>query len=377
MRLVTPLRLLLATTVLLAAACSDETGLPQEPSAEDTPADALPTPTGDGAALTASPRWSEGYLHAASPTSSSYTPVAYLSYNRSGGAMNVRKPSGTTGRYVVTFKGLSALIGSTHTVHVTEYGLGDTYCKPTAPRLMADTLEVRCFRASTRAAANAAFTVAVLKRGAFTYAGTPGASMYSPPAGATSNPAGATWIYRTSTGRYRVTFSALAKTVNGGPNGGGGHVQVNAIGTGKAQCLVEDWGSPDGIDLNVNIWCDTPAGVATDSRFNVFFTLAAENMAYTYAGQPDALSYSPPPSDTWNPAGHGVTIQRTAVGDYTVRWPEIDPWIIDGGTVLVSNASADGTQCKATGLFDTGVQVHCFGPNGAPKNDLFMVLIGS
>ena len=46
MRLVTPLRLLLATTVLLAAACSDETGLPQEPSADDAPADALPTPTG-------------------------------------------------------------------------------------------------------------------------------------------------------------------------------------------------------------------------------------------------------------------------------------------------------------------------------------------
>lgn len=292
--------------------------------------------------------------------------------------MNIRKPAGTTGRYVVTFKGLSARIGSKHTVHVTEYGLGDTYCKPTAPRLVTDTLEVRCFRASTRAAANAAFTVVVLKRTTvFTYANTPGASMYSPPAGATSNPAGATWIYRTGTGRYRVTFSALGKAMDNGPNGGNGLVMVNAIGTGKASCLVEDWGSPDGIDLNVNIWCNTPAGTATDSRFNLFFTLGVEGMAYTYVGNPDETSYSPPANHTWSPAGHGATVQRTVVGDYTVRWPEVDPWIIEGGTVQVSNASVDGTQCKATGLFADGVQVHCFGLNGAPKNGAFTVLIGS
>jgi hypothetical protein len=375
MRSITLLRLLLVPAALFGAAC-DETSLPEEPTADEAPAD-LPSPAGT-AALTTVPHWADGYLHAGSPTDASYSPLPYLSFNRAGGAINIRKPSGTTGRYVVTFRGLSALIGSKHTVHVTEYGLNDTYCKPMAHRLVADTLEVRCFRASTRAAANAAFTVAVLRTGiAFTYANTPSATMYSPPAGATLNPGGATWIYRTATGRYRVTFSALAKIVRNEPNGGSGHVQVNAIGTGKAHCVVNDWGSPDGVDLNVLVDCRTPAGTLVDSRFNVFFALQIGHMTYTFANQPEVASYTAPTAYTWNQTGRGATIQRTGVGDYTVRWPGIDPEIVDGGTVLVSSASLDGTQCKATALFDEGIQVHCFGPSGAPREGHFTALLAS
>jgi hypothetical protein len=82
---------------------------------------------------------------------------------RADGSMRVTRPAGTTGRYIVTFTGLSALLGSRSTVQVTEYGVTDTYCKPVNGRLVSDRLEVRCFRASTRAPANAAFSVLVTR----------------------------------------------------------------------------------------------------------------------------------------------------------------------------------------------------------------------
>ena len=53
-----------------------------------------------------------------------------------------------------------------------------------------------------------------------------------------------------------------------------------------------------------------------------------------------------------------------------------DTHIIDGGTVQVTAASLSA-QCKATSLFQTGVTVHCFAPNGAPVDAAYSVLLGS
>jgi hypothetical protein len=150
MRAGTPFRLLLVPTALLAAGC-DTSSLPQELF---TPNSEVAAPPREASLVPA--RWADGYLLAGSPTTASYAPLPLLSYNRSGGAMNITKPSGTTGRYIVTFTGLSAVLGSKSTVHVTEYGLDDTYCKPAAGRLASDKLEVRCFRTSTGAPANTA-----------------------------------------------------------------------------------------------------------------------------------------------------------------------------------------------------------------------------
>jgi len=374
MRATASIRLLLVPAALFAAGCNDSS-LPQEPP---TLEEAIPVQGSKEPALAGATRWADGYLHAGSPTTASYAPLPYLSYNRSGGAMKIRKPAGTTGRYVVTFSGLSAVLGTRNTVHVTEYGLNDTYCKPVNARLVADTLEVRCFRASTRAPANAAFTVVVLSpeanNTAFAYAHQPTSTGYSAAAAATYNPGGATRVSRSSVGVYRVTFTNLAKAI---PSGVSGHVQVNAVGTGKAHCTVEDWGTPDGADLNVSVECYSPAGALVDSKFNLFYLLSSAHVAYAYAHEPSAPSYSPQPSLRWNPSGGAVTITRTGVGDYTVVWEGVDAAIVDGGTVQVTAASQAGTQCKATSLFDSGVIVHCFGPNGMPRDAAYMVLLGS
>ena len=45
-------------------------------------------------------------------TAASHTPPSNASNNASGGAINVRRPDGTTGRYVVAFAGLFARSGA-------------------------------------------------------------------------------------------------------------------------------------------------------------------------------------------------------------------------------------------------------------------------
>jgi hypothetical protein len=369
-------RLLTVSLALLAAGC-EGSPLPQEPT---RPEASVPLPQrleqDANTALAVPSRWAAAYLHAGAPTLPSYAPVPYLSYNQSGGPMNITKPTGTTGRYIVTFSGLSAVLGSKSTVHVTEYGLDDTYCKPTNGRLVNDKLEVRCFRAGTQRSANAAFTVVVIAResnAAFAYAHQPASTGYSAAATGTWNPGGATKVYRNGVGQYEVVFTDLARAI---PPTVAGHAQVNAVGTGKAHCILEDWGNSATQDLHVEVRCYTPAGVLTDSKFNVLFQLGDGHLAYTYATQPSSPSYSPYPTHTWTPSGGSVTITRSGAGDYTVVWAGVDPAIVEGGTVHVTSASAR-TQCKATGLFDSGVVVHCFGPNGAPADAYYSVLLGS
>jgi hypothetical protein len=277
----------------------------------------------------------------------------------------------------VTFSGLSAVLGGKNTVHVTEYGLADTYCKPANGRLVNDKLEVRCFKASTRAPANAAFTVVVLGRAssaAFAYAHQPTSTNYAPAAEASFNPSGAIRIYRTGVGEYEVVFAGLAAAVTPTLHG---HVQVNAVGTGKAHCVGEDWGPAGSPNVRVFVRCYSPAGTPVDSKFGLLFQVLSDRVAYAYADQPTATSYSPMPQRAWNPVSGPVTITRTGVGDYTVVWEGVDPYILDGGTVHVTAAALDNTQCKATSLFGNGVVVHCFAPNGAPRDAEFTVLLDS
>jgi hypothetical protein len=371
MRPALPFRLLVVPAALLAAGCEGTT-LPQEPVIPLPEVAALPDP----APLSTPARWADGYLLAGSPTTPSYAPLPTLSYNRSGGAMNITKPTGTTGRYIVTFTGLSALLGTKNTVQVTEYGLDDTYCKPANGRLVSDKLEVRCFRASTRTPANTGFTVSVSGKRAdrvFAYGHQPTATDYSPAASASWNPAGPMKVVRLGLGRYQVRFDNFGTKV---PAGVSGLAQVNAVGTGKAYCTLDDWGNGGTSNLSVYVQCFSATGVPGDSKFTVLFLLPVPHVAYAFASQPSTPSYSPLPTLSWNPSGGNITVTRNGMGDYTVFWTGVDPAIVDIGTVHVTG-TAVGKQCKATSVFATGVGVHCFDASGAPADAYYSVMLGS
>jgi hypothetical protein len=312
MRIATSLRLLLVPAALFAAACDDARDPLEPPVAEEgLPAPAPQHTTGPLEDLA---YWADGYLKSRDKLASSSTPEATLSFNRSGGRITITKVGGTTGRYVARFGGLSALLGTANTVHVSADGVDATYCKPVGGRLVHDSVEVRCFKIGTGAAANALFSLQVVgKRDdrAFAFAHQPTAADYSPAAAGSWNPTGATRVRRAGVGTYVVTFSGLGARLS---TGVGGHVQANAVGTGKAHCKTYEWGS--GTDVGVEVRCYTPAGTPADSKFTVLFTPPAAHLAYAWADQPSSAYYSPYAVFSSNPVGGAVTITNYGTGVY-------------------------------------------------------------
>jgi hypothetical protein len=378
MRAARSFRLLLVPAALLAAACDDSSSPLEPPALEgETPVPGEGTPIRQDLASLLGDRahWADGYTFASSPQASSYSPLAHFSFNRSGGTITIRKPDGTTGRYVVTFSGLSELLGSKTTVHVTAFGT-DSYCKPAAASLASDKVEVRCFRLATGVPANAPFKVLVTRSYpdlAFAYAHQPTSTSYSPAAPGSYNPVGTSTVIRTGVGRYQVVFNKLGSEL---PAGVGGHVQVGAVGTGGAYCNAYNWATSSG-NLGVEVRCFTSSGAAADSKFTVLFLVPTDHLAYAWADQPTPPGgYSPLATYSSNPASGAIYINRLDTGKYLVNWQNARGEIIGIGD---SQATGYGSTAKCV-LTDFGydhAQVTCFAPNGAPVDSRFTVLLGS
>ena len=89
---------------------------------------------------------------------------------------------------------------------------------------------------------------------------------------------------------------------------------------------------------------------------------------------PSTASYTP---DPFYSTGGATSITRLATGVYTVRWPEMDPQILQAGHVQVTAYGSGNAQCKVTGWGSTSADVLCFAPNGAPVDSYYTVLLGS
>ena len=370
MRTTALFRLLFVPAALFAIACDDSSS-PFEPldADEATPPAHEEAVFDEAAPLVAGSLWADGYLVTQISKTGSPGPNPIYSYNRSGGPMTVTKVS--TGRYVVRFGGLSALVGTKNTVHVTSFGVDGTYCKPVGARLAGDTVEVRCFAAGTGTATNTVFSLLVSgKRDdrAFAFAHQPTATDYSPAAAGSWNPTGATRVRRLGVGTYVVTFSGLGARLS---TGVGGHVQVNAVGTGKAHCKTYEWGS--GTDVGVEVRCYTPAGAPVDSKFTVLFVLPAPLMGYAWADQPISASYRAYSVFSWSPAGGGALITRQGTGVYGVQWDQ--PPFSGYGTVQVTAMGEGSAQCKLSVLGSKSAVVRCFAGNGVPMDSYYTVLI--
>jgi hypothetical protein len=339
------------------------------------------------AALIGGPRyWADGYAAVANPVAPGpYPSHVQFSYNRSGRPVTITKPAGTTGRYVVTFAGLSAGLGSKSTVHVTSDVTGsnyaipdDVHCKPMTAFLVSDRIEVRCFRTSTGAAANGVFRVMVTRNFfdlAFAYAHLPTSTGYAPAAQGSWNPAGTSSVVRQGVGRYDVVFDSLGSQL---PDGVGGHVQVNAVGPDNAHCKLENWAGTT--DRTVSVRCFTSAGQPVDSRFTVLVLTPTDHLAYAIGHQPSAQSYSPLTAFSSNPAASSIIITRSGAGRYRIRWVFTDPLIFGLGTIQVTAWGSDNTQCKTNTYFGFTVEhadVLCFGPNGVPTDARYAVLLAS
>ena len=376
MRAATSLRLLFISAVLGAAACDGESDLtgPEAPApSELAPSEPAAKAPGRTAGTLASPgSWADGYLYA---DVSGTQPLPGYSFNRSGGAMTIARVAGTTGRYVVRFHGLSALIGNRNTVRVTAAGQDPIYCKPVGGFLVRDSVEVRCYRMGTGAATNGSFHLHVLgKRGdrALAFGNQPAAASYAAPSNGTWNPAGATRIHRDGVGLYRVVFSGLgAQTVPYAL----GHVQVNGVGTDKKYCNVQGWsGSPD---LTVTVGCYTPAGAPADAKFTVLFTQPVNHLGYAWGDATTAARYTPYSPFASNPTGGAITIYRYQVGQYTIEWTGLDPELSGYGSPQVTTWGEGNAQCVVRTRDTYSAAIQCYAANGVPMDTQYTVMLGS
>lgn len=384
MRLARPaIRPLVPAAALLAAACGDAPS-PQEPrpSTRASPGlagrDGAPVRRDAAALLGSATHWADGYLEAHSSTAALETPGPTYSFNRAGrGTITVTKPSGTTGRYVATFGGLSATLGGRSAVRVTGLSGGATYCKLAGAYLASDKVEVRCFESTTGLPVNSQFSLLVT-RGypdlAFAYAHLSTGTNYTPDARGSWNPAGTSTVARSGVGQYRVTFNNLGAQL---PPGTLGHVQVNAVGTSNAYCNPYNWYTSGTPNLSVDVRCfEAPSGALVDRRFTVLFVLPSEHLAYAWADKPTVGTYAPFPDYSANPAGGTITLIRGGPGAYHTNWAGAGNEIIQQGNVQVS-AFGSNAQCKGYRGSPDGVRVGCFAPNGAPVDSRYQVLLGS
>jgi hypothetical protein len=299
--------------------------------------------------------YADGYVWAHSPTSASYNAGGTYAFNRSGGAITITRQG--EGTYTVRFAGLSAVLGTKSTVHVTGYSGNNSYCKPGAQKLLSDVVRIKCFDAASGRPSDALYTVYITKRYgdlAFAYASQPTGTNYAPPGSASHNPAGAIRVFRNGVGNYSVKFTGLGSRLTSN----GGHAQAIAIGTGAQHCKIGSWGgSPD---LFVSVLCYARTGAPKDVKFDVFFATPHPSLAYAWANQPTTASYSPSTFYRSNPSGGAATITRSGVGRYAVTWSGLS--LLDGGDVQVTAYGGGNIVCKVEGWGPQTVGVRCFNP---------------
>jgi hypothetical protein len=207
---------------------------------------------------------------------------------------------------------------------------------------------------------------------AFAFAHQPTATNYSPAAAGSWNPAGTSKVIRAGVGQYQVVFNGYGARL---PAGVGGHVHVNAVGTGKAYCSVQTWGgSPD---LTVTVGCYTPAGTPADAKFTVLLTPPAAHLAYAWGDSPTYSQYQAWSFVSSNPVGGAITITRYGTGNYQIWWTGVDAEIRGWGNLQVTAYGEGGAQCKVVGYGNESAAVQCFAANGVPMDTQYTVLLAS
>lgn len=178
---------------------------------------------------------------------------------------------------------------------------------------------------------------------------------------------GSVTVQRTGPGRHTVRFSEV-----GFP---GGIVHVAPLGSQQRYCSVVRW-IKNGIDLDVDVRCFTPAGVSTDTRFMVSWFwadgLTVGTIGTLWADQPRTAAYAPNHAYSFNSGGGANSVERLAKGDYRVTFGAIDA--PDGMAVVSAYGSGDrACQVRGWAAHATGerVRVRCRTPGGAPADSRF------
>jgi hypothetical protein len=174
---------------------------------------------------------------------------------------------------------------------------------------------------------------------------------------------GAVSIIRKAIGNYSVIFAGLGNGLNS-------NAVVSGYGTGPNFCNVGGWFSPNDTDVEVDVVCFNEAGYPDDHSFTALYQARTHSdpttatVAFLYANQPTASSYTPPLEYQFNPAGGTNTIVRSSVGNYVATLPYLTQL---GGTVIVTAFAITAAHCQVTdwGSLSSGTIVYVNCTNGA------------
>ncbi|YAF93990.1 MAG: hypothetical protein AB3A66_15295 [Nodularia sp. CChRGM 3473] len=218
--------------------------------------------------------WTDAYLWADQPTTSSYTPTYQWNSKRTINTAS-RFNTGTI-RYQATLTSLNVVGG---TVLVTAYGSGSERCKavnwfPSGGNTL---VNVNCFNSSgnlvdTRYNLSYMTDVAIgidvsedTDYGGYVWANNPTAGFYTPdPTYQLNNTGGTNTITRNSLGKYTVRFPNLKPSNRT-------TAQVTAYGSASEYCTVNFWNSDGSGGTNVNVQCFNSLGNLVDTRFTLTY----------------------------------------------------------------------------------------------------------
>lgn len=208
-----------------------------------------------------------------------------------------------------------------------------------------------------------------LNRFAYALASSPTAGDYTPGLAYNSS-GGAISIIRENTGRYDVFFEALP----GGVAGLSSAVAVTTVGSSTASCSVGGYTATMTRTTVVVVCVDTVTGAQIDSPYTV---LVLGNRG---VGGPSSFAMTggrapvPPinPATSWTTGDQPMSaVRRAGAGDYLV---DLGTGESPAGARLVTATGGAGKRCDYVQPTSSGMEVKCYGANGAAADEPFSVL---
>ena len=308
-----------------------------------------------------------GYAYAWIPNGTTGAVSPQYSFNPYGGAVTGTHTG--TGTYTLTFP--NSGIGANWIALANAYNT-NSYCN--IHTWQTSNVYVQCYNASGLPADTSfnvlAFSSSNDKNVAFAWTDQPTLASYTPNASWSYNPAGTIKVVRSSTGTYAVTFNGLSGS-------SGGHVQISGYNN-NVSCYSNGWG---GNPIEADVLCADINGNPVDSSFEIAIVPSGTSppaMAFSWADQDAAASYTPNSSYNYSSSGSVTNIQRTATGQYTVTYAGLDAARWYGGNAM---ATAYGSQARCvTSNFGPGnagsyqVSVNCYNLSGGAIDTRFDLL---
>ncbi len=307
------------------------------------------------------------------PSADSYTPSTTYSFSSASDSTNSEATitRSSVGVYNVSFAGLENVGVNGGHVQVSGYNSDSSYCG--VGSWSSSSTSVYCFD-TAGVAVDAFFTVAFLKPEADTpgiaYAWVNDISSDSSTASTTYsyNPGGNdVAVTRAGVGNYTVLFEGYD------PNGLiGGHVQVSSYGGTSSTCTVRSWGAE-----SVNVLCFDPVGAPVDAAYTVLYTkpeVGTESLAYAWANNASADTYTPSALYSYNPTSAAISISRSAVGTYNVSFDEFAGVGFNGGNVLVTAYGGGAQRCKVSSWGSSNANILCLDTAGSAVDANYTVM---